>query len=70
MLADANGPMRVSEIGRFCEAYAGTPVNRSAVSDCLIKHSLRERRVVDRIARGSYERHRGLAAPIATSDRA
>ena len=39
VLQMAELPMRVFEIHRACEQYLGRPVNRSTVSDCLIKHS-------------------------------
>ena len=56
VLDNATGPMRVTEIRRACEERLGTPVNRSTVSDCLIKHTNGERRLFDRDARGSYLR--------------
>ena len=68
VLIDAPGPMRVTEIRRDCEQRLGIAVNRSTVSDCLIKHSSGERRLFERDARGSYHRHRGFAAPVGAGD--
>lgn len=59
----APGPLRVSEIRRACEQRLGVSVNRSTVSDCLIKHSRGDGRLFDQGARGCYRRHSDLAAP-------
>ena len=56
VLDEATGPMRVIEIRSGCEKLLGVPVNRSTVSDCLVKHSHREPQLFDRAARGSYRR--------------
>lgn len=56
VLEEAAGPLRVTEIRRACEERLGIPVNRSTVSDCLIKHSNCEPRLFVRDARGSYRR--------------
>ena len=68
VLDKAVGPLRVSEIRGACEQRLDIPVNRSTVSDCLIKHSQGERRLFDRDARGSYQRYLGLLKPVAVSD--
>lgn len=47
-------PQRVAEIRRECEKQLGVPVNRSTISDYLIKHSIGEARLFDRTERGSY----------------
>lgn len=47
-------PQRVTEIQRECENQLGVPVNRSTISDCLIKHSIGEARLFDRTERGSH----------------
>lgn len=54
VLETAGLPLRVAEISEACEQLLGIPVNRSTISDCLIKHSAGDRRLVDRTARGEY----------------
>jgi len=56
VLQEAAGPLRGTEIRLACEERLGMPVNRSTVSDCLIKHSNGRLRLFDRDARGGYTR--------------
>lgn len=54
VLKTAGCPLRVTDIREACEHALGAPVNRSTISDCLIKHSTGDRRLFDRTERGAY----------------
>ena len=54
VLESAGVPLRVAEVRHACEQQLGAPVNRSTISDCLIKHSNGNQRLFNRTERGSY----------------
>ena len=56
VLADANAPMRVGEIRKVCESKLDAQVDRSTISNSLIKLSTGDRLLFDRTHRGSYVR--------------
>ncbi len=56
VLQMAEKPMRVMDIHRACEEYLDRPVNRSTVSDCLIKHSKGQRQLFVATSRGLYSK--------------
>lgn len=56
VLVVAEKPMRVMDIHSACEEYLGRPVNRTTVSDCLIKHSKGQKQLFAATTRGFYSK--------------